>query len=328
MPPHPTTRPAPRPLFVLIAVALTAALAGVTVTAAQAGPTPTPPVTISVTDVQSSVVPPVTPGAPADLLVAGESFAVVVSFTDSSGALTPISENKSVTLEVSATGGPSFTNVAATKLVVPKGALGGTFTGLALDRASNDVVLSVRATAPAREVTGVVAGVSATLPVARDFASFKIAGVGGATVSKQGVGLPCTATPEQQTCVDLVLPASAGNGDQAFFSTGVCSASLIGCRPGVDVLQVLARFELPKTAPATMIVKCDKTLCGGGAIVDNVLKVSLAPVGPLGEAPPCATKGVIGADQETCVDYVQSKRDGSGDTHLYWLVPRDARMSH
>jgi hypothetical protein len=36
---------------------------------------------------------------------------------------------------------------------------------------------------------------------------------------------------------------------------------------------------------------------------------------------------VIDPGLETCVDYVQSRRDGSGDTHLYWLVPRDARMS-
>jgi hypothetical protein len=26
-----------------------------------------------------------------------------------------------------------------------------------------------------------------------------------------------------------------------------------------------------------------------------------------------------------CVDYVQSKRDGSGDTHLYLLTDRDMR---
>ena len=27
------------------------------------------------------------------------------------------------------------------------------------------------------------------------------------------------------------------------------------------------------------------------------------------------------------MDYVQSKRDGSGDTHLYLLLTRDARVS-
>ena len=59
----------------------------------------------------------------------------------------------------------------------------------------------------------------------------------------------------------------------------------------------------------------------------KTLYSSLSPNGALAATPACAAKGVIGADQQTCLDYVQSKRDGSGDTHLYWLVTRDARMS-
>ena len=34
-----------------------------------------------------------------------------------------------------------------------------------------------------------------------------------------------------------------------------------------------------------------------------------------------------GRERRACVDYVQSNRDGSGDTHLYVLFGQDARVS-
>ena len=49
----------------------------------------------------------------------------------------------------------------------------------------------------------------------------------------------------------------------------------------------------------------------------------VSDAGPL----PAPRKNTIGADQVACVDYVQSKRDGSGDTYLYLLLTRDARVS-
>jgi hypothetical protein len=316
-----------RRILAVTVLALTAALtAASTGVAAHAGPPTAAPVQITVQDVRSTVVPPRTDGAPEDLLVAGAPFAVDVSFS------APISTSASVTLQVEVTGGPAFTAASSTRTVVPRGAVRGSFGQLVLDRAANDVVLTVRAIAPVREVLGVVPGSSLqlrpaqALHVVRDVTSVPIDAAGGTTVSRQGPGVPCTATPEQPTCVDLVLPASNGNGDRALFTTGVCSES-VGCEPGRDVLQVLAVFELSKQQPATLVVKCDKSLCGVGSIQSSVLKVSLAADGALRPAPACSAKGVIDEALETCVDYVQSRRDGSGDTHLYWLVPRDARMS-
>lgn len=322
------TPPARRRRQLLVAPTLFAvavALTGLSATDARAQLATGPPVIITVNNVRSSVLPPPSAGAPADLLVAQEPFAVDVSFT-AGGIPKPISEFKAVTLEVSAAGGPGFTATSVTRVVVPKGAVGGTFAQLTLDAAANGVVLSVTATAPAKDVLSVVPGSSSQLDVAKDYVSFAFQGVGGATVSREGPAVPCTATAARTTCVDLVLPPSANNGTQALFSTGVCSAS-VGCEPGRDVLQVLAVFGLTKQAPATLIVKCDKSLCGGGAIAGNVLKVSTAPSGPLIAAPACSSKGVIDEGVESCVDYVQSRRDGSGDTYLYWLVTRDARMS-
>ena len=59
------------------------------------------------------------------------------------------------------------------------------------------------------------------------------------------------------------------------------------------------------------------------------LQVSLDGDGPLpsAAAPSCESKGVIQPGHEFCVDYVQSKRDGSGDTYLFLLLARDARGS-
>jgi hypothetical protein len=95
------------------------------------------------------------------------------------------------------------------------------------------------------------------------------------------------------------------------------------------VIQVLADLGTAygNDNPATVIVKCDKSLCGGGGVPSYKLKVNLDATGPLADAPACASKGIIPSGMTSCVDYVQSKRDGSGDTYIYWLVSRDARSS-
>ena len=318
MPTHHTAR-AHRPrrhLVALVLLALVAAL-GVAPAAGAAGPATTAPPLITVGQPVSSVTLPLSDGAPDFLVVARETFAVRVTLSR------PISDTKPATLTVSATGA-AFTADTVTSVVLPKGAVQATFASLKLATGANDVTLTVRATAPAKDAATVVPVTTPPFDVAKDATSVRISAAGGVT-SRDGA-TPCQATVERPLCVDLVLPADAGNGATALFSTGLCGEGR-GCPAGRDQLQVLAVFELTKANPATLIVKCDRSLCGTGAIADTVLLTSLTPHDPLQATEPCSTKGVIGADQETCVDPVQSKRDGSGDTHLYWLVPRDARMS-
>ncbi len=307
------------PLLVLIPL--------LTPMAQAAKPSPSPAVWIVVRDILSSVQTPQTAGSPADFIARDEPFAVVVDFL-AGDVPTAMSTNRAVTLEVSvATGASAFSTASQRFVTVPAGATSATFPDLVLTEAANGVELLVRATAPSRVVEGVVPGRSPVFDVAEDFAAYGIDGKDGASASREGAGVACSATPERPTCADLVLPASDTNGDLAFFSTGVCDAS-VGCAaPGRDVLQVLAAFELPRSNPATLVVKCDKSLCGGGAISRNVVKVSLFPTGPLQDAGACASKGVVDEGVDFCVDYVQSRRDGSGDTHLYLLLLRDARMS-
>ena len=294
-------------------------------TTAQAARAPAP-VTELVVQLRSNVQIPSTAGSPDHFIAVDKPFAVDVDFLVA-GVPTAISANRAVTLHVSvAVGSTSFSPASATSVTVAKGATSATFPDLVLTTAANGVALLVTATEPSSATQDVVPKRSPSFDVARDFDAVRINGTAGASVSREGVGVACTATPARQTCVDLLLPASAGNGDLAFFSTGVCDAS-VGCAAGRDLLQVLAAFELPRSNPATLVVKCDKTLCGGGAIGGEVLKVSLAATGELRTATSCARKGVVDPGLDFCVDLVQSRRDLAGDTHLFLLMVRDARMS-
>ena len=66
------------------------------------------------------------------------------------------------------------------------------------------------------------------------------------------------------------------------------------------------------TSPATIVVKCDKSLCGTGSIQDLTVIYSLTGNGALVAAGACPAKNTMAAPGVPCVDYVQSKRDNSG----------------
>lgn len=144
-----------------------------------------------------------------------------------------------------------------------------------------------------------------------------------------GDGTCSEATTEHPVCGVVLLPNGAVS-PQVLLSLGVCDTTYAGCGSARgSVVQVLADVTglYAPTSPATILMKCDKTLCGGGAIHKQSLSYSLAGNAALTPAPPCPAKSTIGDGQEVCVDYVQSNRDKSGDTHLYLLFTRDARVS-
>jgi hypothetical protein len=79
--------------------------------------------------------------------------------------------------------------------------------------------------------------------------------------------------------------------------------------------------------PAKAILACDESLCPKTKDVTKFKVIyTLNNTGPLKKvAPPCPKKGVIGKDQEACVDYKKSfRRDG--DLYLPFLFKVDARM--
>lgn len=155
-----------------------------------------------------------------------------------------------------------------------------------------------------------------------------------------GEGDCARATSTAPVCGIMVLPQGASSS-HVLLSLGPCAAPDPGALPYEDtyslcgdplgsVVQVLAALNAyTRTSPATMVVKCDKTLCGGGSIQSQVLNFTRGGNAALVALDPCPAKGVVGEQQEEtgCVDYVQSKRDGAGDTHLYLLFTRDARVS-
>lgn len=311
-----------RLVVVLTAVAMSSVVGGVAVLPASAAPPP-PADHLQVEMFSNLSGVPATAGTPSVMVERGRSFDVKVTVLDATDAPVVLSNSKDTAVTLSAGG------AVVGSVTVPGGQSFGwgsaTVAGLA-----NNLVLSGVATVPP--------GVKAVSPLqGSDPDSFdvfgSVASVSGAglpaqnaLVSAAGAGVPCEATATVTTCVDLVAPN--GIVGDAFFATGVCDAQ-IGCPTTQDMLLVLARFG-PGTSdsnPATAILKCDKVLCPGGSIQNYRPKVSLNGDDALKPAPDCAAKGVQSGPDGFCVDYVQSKRDGSGDTYLYILMGRDARPS-
>jgi len=314
-----------RGLIVALVLGLAATVGGLVTTTANAS-SPTAPVRIQIDSITSAVqAPSGTPSGsvPYVLAKAGDSFSVHVSFYDSSGA--PASFNNDTTLAITSNKG-ALTPSTGTAL---KGATTATIV-TSLASAANQVSLTVsvasgplaKSVAPGTSSPEQYFDVLTALQFETSSAPFQ-KGIGGD-------GGCANATKANPVCAVVVLPFGA-NSD-VLLSLGVCDAAYAGCGSVkgslIQTLANLSDLGYSETAPATVIVKCDKSLCGGGAIANVHLNFTFAGNGAVDtQALPCPAKGTVGTDQQACVDYVQSKRDGSGDTHLYFLTPRDVRIS-
>jgi hypothetical protein len=324
-----------RGLALAILAGLVAALSGVVTSAAPAANTT--PTTVVVDSVTSDVaIPAGLPGAAVPYVVvkAGGTIRVHVSFYDAVGQ--PAAFNQDTTLTVS-------TNVG--RLSVGTGtALRGSPDAeivTSLTTAVNQVVLTVGAgTGPKAPSPGtsyvpgvkdlrfdVLSDLSPALP-GRSGSTFEV-GFGG----KDGC---VEATASAPVCEVVMLPR--GSGSDVLLSVGACDRDVLSpyapCFTGASgavggaVLQALfAQPSVPYSvgSPAVVVVKCDKSLCGGGAVQDLTVIYSLGGNSPLTEAVACPAKNTMASAGVPCVDYVRSKRDGSGDTHLYLLTDRDIR---
>lgn len=312
----------PRLLLVLLAC-LGLAVAGLVAGAANAA-SPAP-VRIQIDGISSATAAPAgTPdgSVPYVLVKAGDDFVVDVSFYDASGA--PASFNSDTTLEISSSAGTLTPSTG----IAPKGETSAHLT-TSLSSAANQVALTVSVPGKGKRPSDVAPGTSSAGQLFDVVSQLRFED--SATDFSQGIGGDgnCTeATRQDPVCGIVLLPKGANS--QVLLSLGVCDSAYAGC--GSDkgsVVQTLADLSAlySKADPATIVMKCDKSLCKGGAIQNFHLSFSFSGNDALGTAQPCPAKGTIGADQDACVDYVQSKRDGSGDTHLYLLVPRDVRIS-
>ena len=316
-----------RPLILSLLACVVAALGGLLgATAASAGGTTLPtPTTLAITSISSIDTTGVPSGAaPSTLVEAGGLLTIHVEFT--SGGL-PAAFSSDTTLKITSTagtltattgiapGGKSFADIPTSittavnnvglTLTVAKGPFKGLTTGPLADILHFDVLTKVKSsgTTPSDAFTNAIGGDDTSCG---------------------------NATKSSPVCAIVVLPSGALS--TVFLSTGLCDAAYL-CDSGGALVQTL--FESVRadgtslygpTNPATLIIKCDKLFCGTGQIQKIPVHFSLAGNGALDQtAGPCPAKGVAIDALHPCIDYVQSKRDGSGDTHLYLLFTQDLR---
>jgi hypothetical protein len=156
----------------------------------------------------------------------------------------------------------------------------------------------------------------------------------------------CTPTSDVPNCGIFILKNGADG--HVTLSVGSCDGlvkvdDLRQCREvgDTEALVITAIGSLKdadgdplysKKHPAKVILACDKVLCpkiSHKHHKHHKIKVfyTLNNTGPLTKvAPPCPKKGVIGKDQEACVDYKRAFRK-DGDLFLPFLFNVDARMS-
>ena len=281
--------------------------------------------------VNSGIALPGTPGAAGLTYVvsgADNQFDVTVTFQDSSGAPLPLTTSGHADLTLSASPAGPVRGLPVTKRV-PADTTSATFEDL-----WSVPVTGLTLTASA-DITGKATIPDATLQFDVLIDSTSVTAGRTAIGGAGGTDQECNATPEQPMCGDLLPPATGGFGPNGLLSNGLCGVSDAECR--ATYVQALVEInEASPTNPATLIMKCDKTLCGGGAIKDSTLSVQLKPTSERVTAAACPAKGTVGTydaddmlateNAPFCVDYVQSTRDNAGDTLLYLLFYIDAKV--
>lgn len=268
------------------------------------------------------------PGSlPAVLAAVGTPFDVEVSLTDAGGL--PAVYDYPATVTLTATG-PGVLQTTTATLSAGTSNL-HISTSYSQATAALTVTASVTATPPDDStVPPTVTGSAAAFPV--DLSLSLIDGQspalknGTAGADAAGCAVVDAAHP---MCGVVTLPRGATGGTA--LSLGACPTGAT-CTAGSLVTQFLGDLTGPdgadlytRTAPASMTIYCDKTLCGKGGVASYRAQWSSSATGALTTAPVCPAKGVIGADQEFCTDVVSSSRLNAGDLRLVVLFLHDVR---
>lgn len=301
------------PLVVsLLLVVLTLAVAGPAL--ATYGKPATRLVLVSVTDDGSGLAGPVT----------GEAFAWQVRSVDAYGKTAPVAKPTTIALSVvtgtgTLSGAVTGTLAKGTSEVSVDGALYSTY--------GNGVVLRVSNT------SGRLAPGDLTVTAYR-YGTFELTRPG----SEASLDTCTEATPAVPTCATVELPRGA-NG-RLTLSEAACPAGTDCLTNGTStalLVEALTNFKdaagkplYSRSAPASLVVACDKTLCGHGGVDKFPIKVAIADE-PLQVAPPCPGKGRISSDPGTppfCRDDVQSHRTKAGDLLTVVLFAIDLRAIH
>jgi hypothetical protein len=252
------------------------------------------------------------------LLVQGQRFAVVVRVLDADGQPTTVNQATGIVLEE--VSGPGVLG-GTTTAVIPRNGSGATISGATYSQFANGVVLRVRATS----------GVNlAPDEVTVDFALTAV----GANASRgdaldledPNCGVGGAPTSDEPNCGHLL---TAGADGLVVMSVGSCeglgSCRVVGETTALVVTLSADIVPLPDDPHSTLILSCDKDLCGGSGVPRIPVIYTFDNTADLTQtAPDCPAKGVLGENQDICVDYVQSTRS-RGDLYIYVLFSHDLR---
>lgn len=321
------TAPQRRRFALLLVACLVVAFGGlfgglVGVTSATAG-SPTLPTQMTITSISSSV--PVPDGVldiskPNTLVAVGGTVDITVHLNEPSGF------PNDTPLKITSTGGTPSPSTTTAPAGTADFSIPVTFT-----TAANNVGVTLTVTrGPAKGLTSDPLSDSLRFDVLTQLLK---ASSGTVSFGIGGDDGQCTnATRTNPVCGVVLLPSGAES--DILLSTGLCDAAYQCNSHGALIQTLFAGGTLYDRAhPATLVIKCDKSLCGGGQIQTVPVNFSFAGNGALGtKAGACPAKDTVGDGlngplQDACVDYVQSKRDGAGDTILYLLFAHDMRGS-
>ncbi|HET6168124.1 MAG TPA: hypothetical protein VFE07_14930 [Marmoricola sp.] len=293
------------------------------------------PVQIRIDAISSATPAPGGSAEPSVLVKAGDPIYIDVSFWDGVGPdAQPASFNSDTTLSISSSAG-TLTPATGT---APRG-LTSTRLTTSLGTAENQVALTVSVASKRKHTSDVLPGTSSEGQIFDVVSDLRFGDSTAGDDFTDGIGGDsncANATRQAPVCGIVMLPNGAhGSSNNVALSLGKCDPDSDYAKCNGAVVQALANLGVPgepdglysPTSPATLVVKCDKSLCKGGSISQYHLIFTLTGNGALNTtAPDCPAKGTLGGDQDACVDYVQSTRDGAGDTLLYLLFARDLRV--
>jgi len=307
---------------------LLAAIAGI-VTASfgpgSASAAPTPKTIITIDTAYTQPTPPAANGRGPSYVVAGQPFTVTFHVS------APLSTTKTTRLLLTSSSAAGTISIPfdleATKTW-------GIIPDAVLDHALNNVQLKLDV-APSKNTVQPgtlnvdVLKTSLRIPASGAGTSSLLVGFGGGG----GVGVPCSPTPSDQVCGDLIVPSTRTVTSDLLVSQGCITCDIgdassflqalfVAPTPGATPEEQLA---YARQNPLTLIVKCDKSLCAGKGIKSYNFDVLLTPTSEWTTSQACATKGVVDADKLFCTDYVQSTRDNAGDLLLYVLFADDLK---
>jgi hypothetical protein len=139
----------------------------------------------------------------------------------------------------------------------------------------------------------------------------------------------CVVSSSNPVCATLLLPNGAKS--TVSLSQGSCSG-YTSCLASNAPMLVDARADLgtlySKNNPATLVLECDKSLCGqGGTNSYPIWFQSSDGTTTVPQIPACPSKGTLGTKQIACQDYVQNHRDNAGNLIAYVLFDQDAKAT-